>query len=141
MPLEANRLQLVPGRWFGWQMIPGYDGERNVPYFSPIEVRRVTPRRTGRGVLSVAFFNALYAEGVRDFQMDLRILSHQANYLVAELVDGPPEQCHRSAVVSHIEFGWIRRCCPELWSERPPDSMGGPAESSVSLYLDAIFKR
>jgi hypothetical protein len=33
----------APG-WFGWQMNPGYFGERCVPYFTPIHVTRVAPQ-------------------------------------------------------------------------------------------------
>jgi hypothetical protein len=44
----SQRLKLVPDRWYGWQMIPGYAGERNVPYFSPIRVSRVTPKKSGK---------------------------------------------------------------------------------------------
>ena len=53
----------APG-WYGWQMNPGYFGERCVPYFSPIHVTRVTPLKTGKGILEIDFWNVCYAEGV-----------------------------------------------------------------------------
>ena len=131
-------LKLVPGRWYGWQMIPGYVGERNVPYFSPIFVRRVLPMKTGKGFLRLGFINVFYAEGVQDFSCDLRILKHAENYIIAELTNGEggPD---RSAVISHIEFGWIEHFCPHLWYQHPPASVGGAAETSVSIYLNKIF--
>jgi hypothetical protein len=63
--VTAN-LQLIPKHWYGWQMLPGY-GEWDVPYFSPICINEVTPRKTGRGILAISFFNALYQEGVQDY--------------------------------------------------------------------------
>ena len=119
-------------------MIPGYGGERNVPYFSPIRVSRVTPKKTGRRILNVSFRNVLYAEGVQHFQLDLRILTHRPNYLIADLIYGEsgPE---RSAVISHIEFEWIRRMCPGILSARPLESMSPLAQGSVSIYLDEVF--
>lgn len=120
-------------------MIPGYSGERNVPYFSPIRVTRVTPRKTGRGILNVSFRNVLYAEGVQNFQIDLRILKHEPDYLFADLIYGESGPAGRSAVISHIEFEWVRRLCPEVWSARPPETLNSAAQSSISVYLDELF--
>ena len=36
---------------------------------------------------------------------------HRENWLVAEMLDGQD----RAAVISHIEFGWIEKFCPDLW--------------------------
>ena len=136
---EQKRLKLEPDTWYGWQMIPGYIGERNVPYFSPILVHQVVPQKTGKSILRLDFSNVFYAEGVKDFSLDLRILKHSADYLVADLLygdDGPD----RVAVISHIEFAWIERFCPSLWFHRPPSSFSPePAATSVSKYLNAVF--
>ncbi len=43
--------------WYGWQMIPGYVGERCIPYCCPIYMERVTPKKTGKGILNIAFWN------------------------------------------------------------------------------------
>jgi hypothetical protein len=43
-----DSFKLFAPRWFGWQMNPGYVGERCVPYFSPIHVTRVAPLKTGQ---------------------------------------------------------------------------------------------
>lgn len=138
---EAHRLQLQPDRWYGWQMIPGYSGQRNVPYFSPIRVHAVIPRKTGQRILQVGFFNMLYAPGVQDFTADLRILKHQPNYLVAEVYAPSPQQRDRTVVISHIEFDWIRTTCPQLWADRPPARFGRSAETSVTTYLEALRGR
>lgn len=137
MPTE--RLQLVPECWYGWQMIPGYGAESNLPYFSPIRVTRVTPKKSGSGILSVTFLNALYAEGVQEFELDLRILSHERDYLIADLIYGESGPSGRTAVVSQIDFEWIRRLCPGLWTAQPPGKMTPAAQGSVSIYLDEAF--
>jgi len=89
------KLQLTPGHWYGWQMLPGYFGEPPVPYCSPIWVKDVTPRKTGKGILGLGFINTLYAEGAQGFTLDLRILKHEASYLVSEILyekEGPSGQ-------------------------------------------------
>ena len=111
-------------------MLPGYFGERMTPYCSPIYIQRVNPLKTGGGLLRLTFFNALYAEGVQDFQVDLKVLKRATNYLLADL----PYDPERSAVVGHIEFQWLEQFCPNLISAHPPKS-----HSSVSVYLNELF--
>ena len=133
---EAHaRLQLRPKRWFGWQMLPGYSG----PYFSPIWVEEVTPRKTGKRILKVRFINVLYAAGVEDFSLDLRILKHESDYLVSEIVYSEQTTNDRTAIISHIEFEWIQRFCPEIWAARPPSSFSTAEQGNVSRYLTALF--
>jgi hypothetical protein len=96
------KLQLTPTHWYGWQMLPGYFGEPRVPYFSPICVKEVKPRRTGKGILALGFINTLYAEGVQDFTLDLRILKHEASYLVSEILYGKDGPSDRTAIISDI---------------------------------------
>jgi len=134
------RLQLMPKRWFGWQMLPGYVTEGNVPYFSPIWVEDVIPRKTGRRILTLQFINVLYAEGVQDFVLDLRILKHESSYLVSEIFHTDQSARYRTAIISQIEFDWIRRFCPELWEARPPSSFSTVEQGSVSRYLTTLFR-
>ncbi len=134
-----TRLQLTPRHWYSWQMLPGYFGEPPVPYFSPIWVKEVTPRKTGKGILGLGFINTLYAEGVQDFTLDLRILKHEASYLVSEILygkEGPPD---RTAIIGLIGFEWIRHLCPGIWAASPPSSLRGIEQGSVSHYLNAVF--
>ena len=130
-------MNLQPNTWYGWQMIPGYGD--HVPYFSPIRVTRVTPKKTGRGILTVFFLNVLYAEGVQDFQLDLRILKHEEDYLIADLLYGGSGPTDRTGAISQIDFTWIRRLCPGVWSERPPGTASPAAQRNVSMYLDEVF--
>ena len=56
--------------------------------------------------------------------------------LFAELIYGG-KRSDRAAVISHIEFSWIERFCPQLWYHRPPASVSA---CSVSPYLNEVFK-
>ena len=136
----APKFKLYPKNWYAWEMIPGYFGERNVPYFSPVYVRKVTPLKTGKNVLRIEFINVFYAEGVQLFDLKLRILIHCEHYFVAEIVKNTPG-IERCATVSTIEFEWIRTCCPSLWYHRPPSSVSKLAELDVSSYLSQVFLR
>lgn len=112
-------------------MLPGYF---NVPYFSPIRIESVTPKKTGRKVLEVCFFNAFYAHGVQDFTVKLRILKHTSEYLIADLENDPSHP--RSAVITSINFEWIRQFAPNVWdSSQPPGSTSG---LSVDDYLNGV---
>ncbi len=133
-----GRLKLNPGSWYAWQMIPGYIGERSVPFCSPIYVQTVTPQKTGKKILKLEFINALYAEGVQNFSLDLKIIKHAPDFLIAEL-QHDENGIDRAAVISHIEFAWIERFCPSLWYDSPPSSIGGAATNSVSVYLNEVF--
>ena len=65
----------------------------------------------------------------------LKIIKHSADYLITDLLHAPD----RAAIISPIEFAWIKRFCPELWHERPPSSVGEHACAGVSVYLSEIF--
>jgi len=76
---------------------------------------------------------------VQNFTVDLQVLKHEPNYLLGTLLEPPNPDSGRAAVISHIEFGWIRQCCPDLWNGRPPESLGPNEQSSVTYYLNAQF--
>lgn len=121
--------------WYAWQMIPGYVGEHSVPYCSPIWVTGVTPSKTGDGTIRLRFDNVLYARGVQDFDVDMRILKREDNYLIAEF------DRNRSAVISRIEFEWIEQFCPALWRQHPASPSLEGSRGDVSQYLREIFNR
>ena len=132
--------QLTPECWYAWQMFPGYFGSRCVPYSSPIYMQFVKPLKSGMGNLNIKFVNAMYAEGVQGFDVDLRILGRYENYLVGEIDSCGASNTGRVAIISHIEFDWVRQCCPEIWWARPPASYNATIQGSISLYLDEVFK-
>lgn len=112
--MDTSRLTLVPGQWYGWQMLPGYGAAEDGAYFSPIRVERVTPKKTGRSILHLEFRNALYASGVQDFALDLRLLRHERDYLVASILDAEGRPTDRTAVITTISLQWVARMCPQL---------------------------
>ena len=132
-------LTLERNTWYGWQMLPGYLGRHCLPYFSPILVHEVSPQKTGKGVLRLAFANALYAQGVQDFVVDLRVTSRATNYLVGELVASGSGGELRCAIISKLELEWLWRFCPELVAARPIEACSPMAKSSVAAYLNEVF--
>jgi hypothetical protein len=134
-----SRLSLQANNWYGWQMIPGYTGQRCVPYCCPIRVSRVEPLKSGQGLLRVHFWNTGYVEGMQDFCVELKLLHRATNYLVAGLYENQTETMERCAIISHIEFGWVETFCPHLWHNHPPHQYNHLIQGSISMYLDAVF--
>lgn len=89
-------LHLERGQWYAWQMLPGYSGV--IPYFSPIRVDSVTPKKAGHRRFRLSFLNAMYATGVQLVEMELHILKHDERYLIAEIDDETEDD--RSVVIS-----------------------------------------
>jgi len=127
--------------WFAWQMLPGYVGEGCVPYCSPIFVTDFEPLKTGKNIFSLKFINVFYAEGVQNFSINIQVLKRARGYLVGRLIYDPKEDSDRCAIISHIEYEWIKRFCPELWYHRPPSSCTPAAQNRVSNYLKEVFFR
>ena len=109
-----------------------------MPYCSPIYVTDFKPLKTGKNLLRLEFLNVLYAQGVQDFVLDIKVLKRAKDYLVGELIDAPDENPERVAIISRIEFAWVERFCPELWYHRPPSSTSA-GSNSISYYLDEVF--
>lgn len=133
--MSDDRLYLARDRWYGWQMLPGY-GHSYDPYFSPIRVLHAEPLKTGHRILRLDFWNALYAEGTQQLQIDLKIRSHHATYLVADLRYSNNHPADRSVVISAMSSGWLERFCPFLVRGPRSDTAG---ESDIELHLDRLF--
>lgn len=132
--MTTRTLHLASGHWYGWQMLPGYTYQSYDPYFSPIRIFHAEPLKTGQRVLRLRFWNALYAEGVQDFQTDLRVRIHHADYLVA---DFPSKHlADRSVVVSAMSGRWLQRFCPSLVQGSEAETA---AVSDLELHLDRLF--
>ena len=129
--------KLVENRWFAWQMIPGYFGK--VPYFPPIFVHRVKPLRTGKGVLRVVFYNAFYADGVRNFSLDMKVIMRFEQFLVGEILCRLDEPEERVGIISGMSFDWLSYISPELSREHPRKT--DPVLESVDSYLDRLLGR
>lgn len=133
--MSDGRLHLVEGRWYGWQMLPGYTAGYD-PYFSPIRVLRAEALKTGRGILRLAFWNALYAEGVQDFQVDLHVHTRHTAYLMADLRDPGGNVVDRSAVISTMSISWLQQFCPPLVHD---PQVHTAADDEAQRYLDGLF--
>ena len=132
---DENRFSLERGTWYAWQMLPGYTGS---PYFSPIRVHSVEPLGTGARWLRLHFYNAFYAEGVRDFVLTIQTLSRQREYLVAAIVyDGGPSD--RTCIIHSVTFDWLETSARYMMeTERPsPDERHGI--DGVQQYLDRVL--
>jgi hypothetical protein len=131
-----KRFTLEPRKWYAWQMFPGYSGDANLPYSSPIYVQQADPQRKGTGHLRLAFMNALYAQGVQDFTLDLRVVLRRELYMIAEL-DYGVGGAERSVVISDVTFEWLEMFCPTLVGKlRPPSERSSKA---VFGYLNELF--
>lgn len=122
-------LTLTEGQWHVWQMYPGYTSE---PYVSPILIRRVTPLKTGAGVLEVEFYNAFYAEGVREFTQRLHVLVRGENYLMARIEQPGGDQ--RSCVITELTPWWAQVLLPDLvrrWPAGAPDDLQGEVQRAL----------
>ncbi len=73
--------------------------------------------------------------------MDLLILHRASQYLIAGLMYGCDTPGERCAVVSEIEFEWIRRFCPWIWERRSLSGDDRRAHEDVQRYLGTIFGR
>ncbi len=128
-----DRLTLKPAKWYGWQMLPGYDSGYR-PYFSPILVERVEPEKSGKGWLKLNFFNAFYAEGVQGFELRLKVLDRTEHYLIARLDYPKPAQRH--TIISRISFQWIEERFPKWYRDVPKEAMPALACSEIDYYLN-----
>jgi hypothetical protein len=109
-------------------MLPGYGWG---PYNSPIKVYRATPRKTGKNILQLEFFNARYAKGVQDFALDLHILKRTDEYIVAELMYGESGPDDRIAIIQEATFPRLRLAIGDHLPEPLPDE-------NIQAYLERI---
>jgi len=136
MSVDEQLFTMKTGKWYGWQMLPGYVSVSGyMPYFSPILMRAVEPKKTGRSVLQLTFSNALYAEGCQDFKVDLRIISRSENFLIGEMLEDAQTRHKRCAVICEISYEWLRQFCPGILSNHPNEA----TDRNVMAYLDQIF--
>jgi hypothetical protein len=135
----VSQFTIVENKWFGWQMMPGYVGTGFLPYCSPIFVSEVKALKTGKGIIQLKFLNAFYAVGVQDFSITMKVMKRDTNYLVGDLMDSINKSSDRCAVISQIEFEWIKEFCPTFYHHQPPSSEHENA--SVEDYLNKAFLR
>lgn len=117
---------------------PGLYRGKKCALLLPYLCRTGNAKKTGKGILRLDFVNVFYAEGVQEFSLDLKVIKRSEHYMIADLMYGP-KGADRTAIISVIEYEWIKRFCPELWYFRPPSSLGPPYDHGVHLYLCEVF--
>jgi hypothetical protein len=132
--VDADGLILLrPGRWYGWTMYPGYvDG----PYRSPILIEGVRPMRSGRSLLRLRFINALYAAGVRDFHLKLRVLFRTANALSANIQYSDDGVGRRMAVIEELTPEWVA-----IILRRLPETLEAFGDDALQRFVGREVKR
>lgn len=127
----ADLFTIERGRWYGWQMLPGYfDGYR--PYFSPIYVEDVRPLNSGEQRLELDFYNAFYADGARWVKPTLTVLHRFESYLIARPMH-TPSHWERTIIISEMNFDWLRSCTRMLDQTLPAPNQ------DVQAYLTATL--
>ncbi len=96
---EDRLLTLQSGNWYGWTMTPGYGDE---PYHSPIRIDKSTALRTERGLIDLSFLNLGYAAGVRNFQIQMRVIARTNSFLVLR-----EDDLDRTMLVEPLTRGWL----------------------------------
>lgn len=100
---ESRRFTLERGHWYIWTMYPGYGSG---PYESPIRVDGI--ESIGQRTLRLRFFDPGYAVGVQDFDLHLRTVTRQAEFMVCEQVDVPG----RVVTIQALHHEWLTRHVP-----------------------------
>ena len=137
MSTESELFTLEEERWYAWQMLPGY-GEAG-HYYSSVRISRVEPMKRGDGTLRLEFYNAAYAAGVRNFDLELRVLLRAQDYMIAAIGEGEAQADTRSAIISPIDVRWLDRHFPDFLDRHPPtesERQSGDAND----FLDRLMK-
>jgi hypothetical protein len=131
--IGSRRFKIVPGHWYGWQMLPGY-GSR--PYYSPIRMKHFAVAES-QSALDLAFHNLCYARGVRDFEIKLTNVFWTDELLSGTIDYGDPIPS-RLGIVTRVTPQWICDLCKGIGSEF--QSFDG-AEQDLFDQLDSIANR
>lgn len=119
---------LEPERWYALELLLGAHSQGG-PQFKPIFVEKITPRKTGKGLLGLQFYSP---EG--ESRAEARILKRMSEYLVAELGDN-------CGIFRPLTFEWLARYCPDLVEKHPFPSFPWETryEGDMQFYLDQVF--
>jgi hypothetical protein len=133
---ETNRVSLVAGWWYAWEMIPGYTLAPDFdPYVSPIYLERVIPMKTGKRLLKLTFNNAFDADGVQDFELTVRVVIRGSSFIVASL-DTCKSSSVRCAIIGTMSFAWLQSHLTSWFNSKVPHDMPEPCRSDPQRYLN-----
>ena len=124
------------GRWYSYLMLPGYAG----PYFSPIKVEHVELRGKACKRLKIKFFNASYAQGVKDFVKDLKIVARGERYLVGALKEESGSVGQRTAIITELSSAWMEHLISRQYAEANPMSQAESQSSDCQGYLERLLR-
>ncbi len=136
MPSETELFTLGEKKWYAWQMLPGYGAPGH--YYSPIRISRIKPKKRGDGTLRLEFYNAGYAEGVRDFHLELGVLIRAKDYMIAVIDRGQSHPDTRSAIIGPINMNWLDKHLPDFIRRNPPTE-SERRSGDASDFLDGLM--
>ena len=137
MSPESELFTLEEERWYAWQMLPGYGSLGH--YYSSVRISRVEPMKRGDGTLRLEFYNAAYAAGVRDFELELRVLLRAQDYMIAAIEEGHSREDTRSIIISPIEVRWLDRHFPDFLRRHPPTEFERQS-GDANDFLDRLMR-
>lgn len=108
--MPGNLLNLSPGDWIAWQELSGRD---DVWACSPALLTEVVPLKTGHGLLRIRFIKAVAPIRSVDLAVELRIVVHAVDHLVATFKD--EVGVLRTAAVRLASIEWMENRCAQLW--------------------------
>ncbi len=106
---SAHLLQLIPHSWYAMEVF-GASGAPSNPHVSPIFLKAVKPRKTGRGLVKLEFFHANYPEGVQNKECVLRVLHRTVSTFTATKVDDE----NLLVLIFSLEKEWLKLHFPKL---------------------------
>ncbi len=121
------KLKLENNKWYAWQMLPGYGSGK---YYSPIKIIDID-RCKEVDIIVLHFYNACYAQGVRDFNLELKIIAHSKECMICEIEPKRSNYPTRMAIIEEIDYLWIRRYITKDRINREVD---------IFEYLDNYFR-
>lgn len=109
--IGTKGFKIIPGHWYGWQMLPGYAG----PYYSPIRIKQCEVAEL-ESALNVAFHNLCYASGVRNFETKLTNVFWTDDF-VSGTIDNGDLIPNRLGIITAITPRWISHFCKDIGSD------------------------
>lgn len=125
---------LEQSRWYAWEMLPGYTGNR---YYSPIRVEDIQPLQTGRGIFRLRFWNAYYAEGAKNFSVRLMVLHRGREYMIVKLLYGDDSENDRCGIISPISRSWLHCHFPAILEQHQALCENG--EANLDAHLERVL--
>ena len=120
----STPFNVAENRWYGWVQVPaaafGWAA-------SPVLITKVTPLKSGKGLLRLHFLQPLWPGGGCQRDVTVRVVLHREDHLAASFEQ---DGIQHSVIIAAAEPAWLASYCPEHLQRRPVTSSG--------LYIDGI---